>query len=252
MGVELEKVDFAMTSVLRPNLFDGTLKTIQKGILRHHIDDINFKLILNIDPVGEKVDPMEMVEITKKYFENVIYRIAKTPSFPKAVKWVWSKTDAPYVFHWEDDVNLLRQVDVMNMIEILKKYPELSSLRLYKAGIPKRDLIRTFGSIWKYHPEGFYLANDWKRQFGLNPILIKKAFVKEAVERMVVNFNPEKQFREAQKYMRPLIKKWKYGIYAKPGDRRIIDGRKGKWWKDELKLKKPKGKTFVQWVGGKK
>lgn len=246
----MRRVDFAMTSVLRPKLFEGTLKTINKGILRH-AEDVEFRLILNVDPVGEKVDPMEMVDVAREFFDDIKYNITETPSFPKAVKWVWSNTTAPFVFHWEDDVNLLRKVDVVDMIKILKKYKNLSSLRLYKSKVPKRDLMKTFGSLWKYHPEGFYMAKSWQRQFGLNPILIKKAFVKEAVERMVDNFNPEKQFREAQAYMRPLIKKWRYGIYAKPGDRRLIDGRKGQRWKSEHKLTKPKGETFLQWVGGK-
>ena len=248
----MERIDFAMTSVLRPKLFHGTLKTIHKGILRHHRKDVKFRLVLNVDPVGENVDPMEMIKVANRYFKNIEYRIAKKPSFPVAVKWIWKNTDAPFVFHWEDDVNLLRDVDVIDMIKILRQYEQLSSLRLYKAKVPKRDIMKTFGTLWRYHPEGFYMARDWKRQFGLNPILIKKAFVKEAVDRMVLNFNPEKQFRVSQDYMRPLIKKWRYGIYAKPGDKRLIDGRKGQWWKDELNLKKPKGETFLKWVGGKK
>ena len=64
---------------------------------------------------------------------------------------------------------------------------------------------------------------------------------------MVEHTNPEKQFRYSQPYMRPLIKKWHYGIYAKPGETRLIDGRKGVKWKQKMKLGKPKGKTFLKW-----
>ena len=189
-----------------------------------------------------------MIKIANKNFPNVIYNIAKVPSFPRAVKWVWSQVEAPYVFHWEDDVNILRDIDVDDMISILKKYKYLSSLRLYKAFTPKKNSFYTFSCSWKYHPEGFYLASDWKRQFGLNPILIKREFISEAVKLMRDNINPEKQFRSSQKFMEPLIKKWKYGLYTKPGESRMIDGRKGQAWKNEIGIDKPRGKTFVEWI----
>ena len=98
-----------------------------------------------------------------------------------------------------------------------------------------------------YNEDGFYVAKDWKKQFGLNPILIRRAFIDEAVTRMRGDINPEKQFRYSQAFMRPLIKKWKYAIYAKPGEARLIDGRKGQKWKNKIGLQKPKGRTFLEW-----
>ena len=134
------------------------------------------------------------------------------------------------------------------MIKILKKNEKLSSLRLYRGKTPaNRKSFFTFGCKWIYNEEGFYVAKDWRKQFGLNPILIKGEFVKEAAKRMVDYINPEKQFRYSQAYMRPLIKNWTYGIYAKPGESRIIDGRKGQRWKNKMKLDKPKGETFLEW-----
>ena len=108
--------------------------------------------------------------------------------------------------------------------------------------------MHTFSCRWVYDVEGFYVAKDWKKQFGLNPILIRKQFIDEVLPRMRDNINPEKQFRYSQKYMRPIIQKWKYAIYAKPGDRRLINGRKGQAWKDKMGLQKPVGTTFLEWV----
>lgn len=240
-----EKIDIAMTAVIRPDILDGTLKTITQKVCK---DREGFRLIINIDPVGEKIKPMKVIKVAQRYFDDIIFNIAEEPSFPKAVKWVWSQVTAPYVFHWEDDVNILREIDVDHMIKILKDNPKLSSLRLYRDKIPaNKKGFYTFNCHWTYHKEGFYVARDWKKQFGLNPILIKSEFIKEAVTRMVDHINPEKQFRYSQKYMRPLIQKWQYGIYANPGDTRIIDGRKGQKWKDKLGIDKPKGTTFLKW-----
>lgn len=238
-------IDITMTSVVRTALLESTLKTIIKFV----VDDINkFRLIINVDPVGEKTKPAKMIKVAKKYFPNIIYNIANEPSFPKAVKWIWSQATAPYILHWEDDIDILRRIDVNRMIEILKKNKDLSSLRLYKGTTPRNSKgFKTFNCYWDYNSKGFYVARDWKKQFGLNPILIKSDFIKEAVTRMVDHINPEKQFRFSQAYMKPLIEKWKYGIYAKPGETRLIDGRKGETWKQKMKLNKPKGRTFLKW-----
>lgn len=241
----MDKIDICMTAVLRPKLIAETLDLIIKNVCDN--DTSRFTLILNVDPIGENIKPAKIVKIAKKKFENVIFNIPKKPSFPIAVKWIWEQSTAPYIFHWEDDVNILRKINIDNMIEILKKYDQLSSLRLYKGNIPNKLTISIFNCKWKYNKDGFYLASDWKKQFGLNPILIKKSFIKEAVELIKDNINPEKQFRYSQKYMRSLIKKWQYGIYAKPGDKRLIDGRKGQRWKNVMHLDKPKRKTFIEW-----
>ena len=241
------KVDFVMTAVVRPKILKGSLQTIKRYVMRKQ-PDVDFRLIINVDPVGEAIDPMRVVEVAQAHFKKVVYNIPKEPSFPKAVKWVWSHSTAPYVFHWEDDTMILRRINISHMISILDKYPKLSSLRLYKATTPKRKVFRTFNCRWIQQPEGFYLASDWKKQFGLNPILIKKEFIDEAVKRMRDDTNPEKQFRYSQKYMRDHIKNWKYGLYSKQGEPRIVDGRRGAAWKQKMGLKKPKGITFLKWI----
>jgi hypothetical protein len=241
-----DKIDITMTAVLRPSILSGTLNTIRKNVCRG--DEDRYRLIINIDPIGEKIDPLKVVSVAQKNFKNVLYNIAESPSFPIAVKWAWSQVEAPYVFHWEDDVDILHEIDVDKMIDILKKYPHLSSLRLYKAITPNQRQFNTFSCKWVYNADGFYLAKDWRRQFGLNPILIKSEFVKDAVTRMRIDVNPEKQFRESQKYMRPLIKKWNYGLYTNPGAPRMVDGRKGQRWKNKQGIDKPKGITFTEWV----
>jgi hypothetical protein len=242
--ISKDKIDITMTAVLRPSILAETLVSIKENVCKG--EDDRYRLIINIDPVGENIAPLKVVKVAKKNFKNVIYNIANTPSFPKAVKWVWSQADAPYIFHWEDDVNILYPIDVDNMIDILKREKDLCSLRLFKMATPKKKSFFVFNCVWTFK-DGFYLASDWKKQFGLNPILIKREFVEEAVKRMRVKTNPEKQFRFSQEYMRPLIRKWKYGIYSNPGDPRLIDGRKGQKWKNELGIDKPKGTTFIRW-----
>ena len=104
--ISKDKIDIAMTAVLRPSILAGTLTTIKEHVCKG--DDSRFRLIINIDPIGEDVSPSKMIKVAEKNFSNVLYNVAEKPSFPLAVKWVWSKTTAPFVFHWEDDVDILK------------------------------------------------------------------------------------------------------------------------------------------------
>ena len=242
--MDIIKIDITMVSVIRPDLIQRRLKTVVKNIVQGNPD--RFRLILNIDPIGEKVKAEKVAKVASQYFENVVYRIAKEPSFSRAVQWVWKNSDAPFIFHIEDDWDITRKIDVDHMIKIMRKYKDLSSLRLYKYRTPKKKVVFTFGCNWRYNKEGFYVSDKWEKQFGLNPILIRRDFINEALPRMRDDVNPEKQFRDTQKYMVPVIKKWKYGLYTNPGDKPLaIDT--GTKWRSKTKFIKPRKKTFLTW-----
>jgi hypothetical protein len=238
----MAKIDITMTAVIRPTILERTLESIVKNIVtKEH----RFRLIINIDPVGEKTKPKVVMRVAEKYFKHIVYNHARQPSFPKAVIWVWKNSDAPYIFHIEDDWSINRKINVSKMINILDNHKELSSLRLYKYTTPKGQLFSTFGCKWRYNKEGFYVADGWQKQFGLNPILIKRQFIDEALPRMRENVNPEKQFRSSQKYMVPVIEKWKYGLYASPSEKALISDI-GHAWRRRTRFVKPRG-SFVTW-----
>lgn len=237
-------IDITMTAVLRPKVIDKTLESISRNIVQ---GTSRFRLILNIDLIGEKVKPKIIVKIAKKYFkENLIFRVSEEPSFAKAVIWTWKTSTSPFIFHIEDDWKITKPININNMLEILLKYKELSSLRLYKYSTPKRKVFTTFGCKWRYNKDGFYIADGWKKQFGLNPILIRREFLNEALPQMRNDVNPEKQFRDTQPYMKLIIEKWKYGLYTKPGSKALaIDT--GTVWRRNTNFVKPKGKPFLTW-----
>lgn len=242
----MAKIDITMTATLRPKIVIQTLKSISENIIT---DQYEFRLIINIDPIGEAgIQPKTILKIAKTYIkkENIIFNFAKKPSFPKAVIWVWKNSSAPYIFHIEDDWSINRKVDVSKMIEILDKHKELSSLRLYKYKAPNKKVFSTFLCKWRYNDEGFYIADKWQKQFGLNPILIKRQFIDEALPNMREDVNPEKQFRDTQPYMVPVIKKWKYAIFSKPNQKTIMTDI-GLDWRKRNKFTKPKKKSFLVW-----
>ena len=242
----MDKVDITMTAVLRPSILNQSLSTIVKNIVD---DQDRFRLIINIDPIGENVNPMKVVRTAQKHFKNVIYNVAEKPCFPAAVKWVWMNSDAPYVFHWEDDVSIFRPINIEHMIEIHKKFSDVAALRLFINDTPNGEIISVFRTKWRYNKHGFYIADDWKGQFGLNPNLIKKEFIDEAIRVLRDDINPEKVFRPVYEWSVPLISKWKYALYTNPGDKILVSGMgsEGHIWKRKFGLSKPSGQQFLTW-----
>ena len=242
----MEPIDITMTATIRPDIIRRTLKSYCKNIFQERD---RYRLIINIDPIGEKESPDKIIEICKGFIPNVIYNVPAEPSFPKAVIWTWAQSRTNFVFHLEDDWLLDRYVNINHMIEVLNKYPELACLRFSKYNIPKRERIMLFNAKYEYNPDGFYLTAN-HNQFGLNPVLIKRDFITEALKIMVTNRNPEKQFRITKKDpksdMNRLIMKWKFAIYSKPGRPRLaIDN--GVNWKFYNKFGKPDGQQFLVW-----
>ncbi len=243
--IHRQQVDITMTAVLRPGLLKETLKTITRNVVD---TPDRFRLIINVDQVGEQIHPQRVIDAAKKYFKTVIPQVPFQPSFPKAVKWVWSQAIAPYIFHWEDDFRIFRKIDVLDMIKIHRAYPNIASLRLNKFDTSDLKVIKPFGTKWRYQKEGFYIADRWQEQFGLNPNLIKRDFIQEAVFRMREDINPEKQFREHHEFMRPLLEKWRHGLYTKPGDKALV-GDVGDRWKRKYGFKKnmKEADKFLTW-----
>jgi len=237
-------IDITTTATVRPSILSQTLTSVVRHICKNEI--ARYRLVINIDNIGEKVGPKRVVKTARKHFKNVVYNISNEPSFTKAVKWVWANATAPYIFHIEDDWLINRDINVDDMIRILSSHKKLSSLRLSKFKIPKKDSVNIFGCYWLYQKDGFYLANNWKNQFGLNPILIKKQFIDEALPVMVDDINPEKQFRASRPHMSPIIKRWQYGMYEKPGSKPSVRDI-GRNWIKRTKFSKTKAATFITW-----
>lgn len=241
----VDKIDITMTAVLRSKVLRQTLESFCKNVFYNNRD--RYRLIVNIDLVGDNEKPKSIIKTCRRYFDNVVFNISKTPSFPKAAMWVWSQVEADWIFHLEDDWIITRKIDIDNMIKILKERSGLACLRLYKEKIPNKKKVKIFNSRYIYNKEGFYVADDRKRQFGLNPVLIRSKYIKQALPLMVETKNPEKQFRYGNTAMRDFVMKWQYAIYGRPGDKRLINDN-GLFWRRRSKFKKPDGgKLFLKW-----
>jgi hypothetical protein len=214
--MSISKIDICMTATLRPSIIETTLESFTKNMLT---DKSRYRLIINIDPIGERVKAKEIVKLANNFFDDVVYNIPTEPGFTKAVQWCWSQTSAEYIFHLEDDWKLLIPINIDSMIEILKNIDNLASLRLNKE--------RT-GNSKHSEKHGFIF---WSK-ISLNPTLFKGNFIRGVYPLMELDKNPEKQLRIShlkRNKISDYLSKFYHGIYTKESGRQIVFDIGAKW-----------------------
>lgn len=223
------KIDITMSAVIRPLILDTTLQSFCENLFNQNKHE--YRLIMNVDPIGDDIRRKSMIKTARKYFENIILNEPENPGFTKAVIWCWSKVTADYVFHLEDDWILLNKIDMDSMIKILDKNSSLVSLRLSKSkNIPNK--------------QGRKLGYQTYPKISLNPTLFKGGFIKTIVPLMDENLNPEKQLRIDTTRRGHYLSLWDHGIYVKESYDRIVKDI-GRNWMDNSKYTKKIG--FMNW-----
>jgi hypothetical protein len=248
-------IDIAITATLRPELLYRTLRSFYDKCFNEYCYDIkndNLHIVINVDPVGnnkkisKKISQKNILKVCEEFSNNITYNFAPEASFPKAVKWVWSNCKHDYVFHLEDDWELNRYIRLKRLIKYLIK-TEVVAIKLYKKTYPKNEPYVMFDSEYKYDGDELFIARDSGTQFGLNPTLIKRSYLTEALPLMVDDLNPEKQFRHRNPNMKEFVLKYKYGIFGIPGDSALVTDI-GTSWREKRNIRKPKGTSFLTWI----
>jgi len=220
-------IDITMTSTIRPEILKRTLESFCQNMF---IDKNKYRLIINIDPIGEDIKPKFILKTAQEYFDNIVYRYPSEPGFTKAIIWTWSQVKSDYVFNLQDDFKLLRPINIDYMIEVLENNPKLASLRLNKNETP----INNGDTEFTICP-----------RISLNPILFKYEFIKGVTPLMTPDENPEKQLRHSLKSERGrFIRKWEHGIYIKESRDRIVEDIGRKWINKSIYHKKI---GFTKW-----
>ncbi|MBW2598555.1 MAG: glycosyltransferase [Deltaproteobacteria bacterium] len=238
-------IDITMTATRRPELIRKTLDTF---LSRFFFRANDCRLIINVDPVGRDMQSFEITDLCREYFPNIIYRCPNKPAFSRAFKWVWSQVTADFVFHLEDDWELMRPVDLTKMIKIMENNPDLAILRLpwKPTGI---DSAKNWRYFFPWNGEFFECPRELRRTVGFcgHPSLIRGEFVRNTVKYIDETRNPEKQFHRGPSEIMAEIDKWRYGVFAEhdqpPAIRDI-----GRAWMVENGYRKVGNKAlFTQW-----
>ena len=121
-------MDFTTTAMARPFIVDRTFKSFSKNL--QGIDLQNCRLFINIDPLPSNIKRKDVIVVARKYFKEVYYNLPKKANFTAAVNWIWLNSSSEFIFHLEDDFEMIRLVDPKEIINILESEPDLALMRL--------------------------------------------------------------------------------------------------------------------------
>lgn len=221
-------IDITTTATVRPKILNHTLSSFCNKMLT---DKNRYRLIINIDPIGSDIKSKEVLKVAQNYFDDVVVNFPTNPCFTQAVIWCWSQVQADYVFHLEDDWELLIPINIDMMIDILNKNESMASLRLNKFRTRKNKCAVKHG----FSPFP---------QLSLNPTLFKGKFIKSVFPLMVISKNPEKQLRPVDNSELSItLKKWSHAIYTKESYNRVVKDT-GRIWMNQTQFKKKTGFLF--------
>jgi len=214
-----KSIDITTTATLRPDVLEKTYASFWEHIFSQY--DYDYRLIINVDPIGDNVYSQEdVISVAESYFPDIVYNCPDNSSFPKAVKMVWGNSTSDYVFHLEDMWLALTHVNLDHMVHILDNYSKIASVNLHKYvlsdGAPEPNFYR-------YHNKQDKRLFLQIRDPLLSPGLYSGDFVRRIAKKMNNTDNPELQVwgdkkvpndKGGSKQVRKLLSRYDYAIYA--------------------------------------
>lgn len=214
-------IDVVITATIRPELLDLTLFSFYKNFLHQFRET---RLIVNVDPLGSAPHQASgVVAVCRRYSPQVVSRCPAQPSFASAVKWCWEQVESEAFLHLEDDWLLKRPIRLEHVAARLAEGGDVASIRF--------NLTRNPAS-----------SPPVSGAFSLNPSVIRRAFIEQALPIFSYEKDPEKQFRDSA----PLAH-WRYLYHGAPCESACVVDTGKKWRRAHDFQKWEPGSPAVTW-----
>lgn len=236
-------IDVTTTAALRPKILDMTFSSFFKNMEW----DGKFRLIIDVAPVPEfkkgKVSQERVLEVARRYFDNIIPRTLDESKYSEAMKWAWKTSESDFVLQWEDDWKLVKKVYLQEIIDFMSSDDSIGMVYFDRSG----------KSVFSHKPykDSFERINlsFWERTKGKSiggpPALLKQSYIQDILKIMDDTICPDVISREPE--IRKEINKWRIFVYTGHSIGNIVVDI-GKSWKikNKIKMKKntPRGLTW--------
>lgn len=206
-------LEVTITATRRPEVLERTLKSFKPFWTK-----LPDRTYINVDPVGHDIDPQEVVEVATKYLGWVAWRTPEKAGFGDAFKWCWMQTRGKYVFHLEEDWELLVEASSAELIRIMDSRPHLALLRL-PISPSGTEFMKNWSHYYKWNGVYYECPQERRAELGFcgHPSMIRGDFVRACAKHLNPNRNPEKQFHRGPLEIIRTVLQYNYGVYGKPG-----------------------------------
>lgn len=221
-----DDISFTTTAMARPDILQQTYESFATNLNGLTLKDKH--LYINIDPIPNKSNEENIIlqnkciEVAKSYFGHVTSNVTDYGNFAVALKWVWVQIKTPYVFHLEDDWELIHKIEFEQFCSKLQNCHQVC-LRAYDTQRPT---------------DNNYLIS-------FSPSLWKSKYCKLMAELLPVNKNPETFIRTLTKED-PKFRFSNNTAIAFPDY--IVLKDIGREWMRHNGCKKLKGDEFIRWT----
>jgi len=245
-------IDITITATFRPELLKITLDSFCERLFYgpNGLDKSDYRVIINIDPVGATTNLTDdVISVCMDHFDNVISKSPEKPHFPTAFIWCWKQVTAPYVFHLEEDWELLHPIHMQDMISTLDWF-QMSHLRLSTW----RSETQLKQWKWLCDHNGLYyeIPQDVTGTIGFcgHPSLNSKWFVQTCLKHMSPDRNPEKQIKWRNKELWEHLHDKPFGLFQETDSPAAIKDIGRKWMVKHGFKKKGNRAWFTEWEAG--
>ncbi len=206
-------IEVCVVGVNRPELLELTLDSFYQRLLYQWPD---VKVVANIDPFPCSIENQSaFIDIYKRHFKSGVIRFSSSPSFARAVQWVWSNSTGRIIFHLEDDWICLQPIE-RYIVDLAFSVAGGDALQLLLPKVSSSRLKNLAG-------------------FSLNPMFIHGAWARRASMQLRHDIDPEKQIRHSLILQSNLL--CKTSIYPVRHYGPIVYDT-GSHWKRSLKIRK--------------
>ena len=239
-------LDITITATKRHEILRRTLESFKKNLFKGS----DIRIIINIDPVGPDEDHFNCIDTCLKVFplREIKYRAPEKANFSDGFKWVWNEARSDFVFHLEDDWELLREIDLNDMIDMLNRHANLALVRLPQFKSTEKTM-KNWNLFYPFNGEYFECPYNLIMTAGFcgHPSLIRREFIQNIVPHIDITKNPEKQFHRGPLEIMKEIPKWDYGVYSQPNMPPAIKDIGRRWSVETGWQKKGPKAWFMEW-----
>ena len=241
-------IEVTMTATWRPELIERTFKSFHDNLWKSMPPR---KLIINIDPVGADRDKSgDIIEICTEYFEEIQVNRPKIAHFPTAFIWCWKQVKRQFIFHLEEDWELLYPMNWLQMIKLMAS-PNLNLAHLrFSIFKSTEETCKNWSNFYNWVGGYFECPEEHKGSIGWcgHPSLNNGWFVRRVVEFLDPKYNPEKQIKWRNPMIGPIIKEYNFGSFIPQNSPPNIKDI-GREWMSEHRYTKAGGNNehFTNW-----
>ncbi len=241
-------IDITMTAiVLRPEILEETLISLTQNLKTSK----TLRLIIDIAPAANSPHSQaDLWEVARFYFgKNLICRMVNPSLQAEAIKWMWDRSDTPFVLHWEDDWVLTRELNLDAVIGLFNLFSEINMSMVFFDRYEKSvlDYSGYKGKFTKSTMHNSFYHRNVNTGLGGPPALLRKDY-KEQVLCLMKDTECLDITSKTNKAKR-LLKKWNVGVYTGKNGKGNLVKDIGKEWRAARGLKMVKDtKRGVTWM----